>query len=227
MITAYEQASVAWHTLWQLHEGGPNPASHRREASQQLTNRTIKRERTGTIEQKPQIDQALLGLQRIYGPQAQPQSEGQASALQLVHHPLPKVPLIIVLPTSSGKSALFFSVAAMTRQQTVIVVVPFAALVDDIIVRGQAAGLECEEWLNETSGHEIQQLIVVSADRAVQGEFLHYAKGLELSGQLAHVFFDECHVAFTDTSYREQLRELWKLRYLDCAFTGLTATLIV
>jgi len=87
--------------------------------------------------------------------------------------------------------------------------------------------LECEEWLNETSGHEIQQLIVVSADRAVQGEFLHYAKGLELSGQLAHVFFDECHVAFTDTSYRERLRELWKLRYLDCPFTGLTATLMV
>jgi superfamily II DNA helicase RecQ len=115
----------------------------------------------------------------------------------------------------------------MTSQQTVIVVVPFAALVDDIIVRGQAAGLHCEEWLDEKSGHELQQLIVVSADRAVQGEFLHYAKGLEISGQLAHVFFDECHVAFTDTSYRERLRELWRLRYLDCPFTGLTATLMV
>ena len=30
---------------------------------------------------------------------------------------------------------------------------------------------------------------MVSADRAVQGEFLHYAKGLELEEQLAHVFF--------------------------------------
>ena len=173
-------------------------------------------------------DRSLVGLQRIYHDAgAKPRSEGQASALKLVHHPSPTRPLIIVLPTSSGKSALFFSVAAMTRQQTVIVVVPFAALVDDIIVRGQAAGLHCEEWLNEKSKHELQQLIVVSADRAVQGEFLHYAKGLELEGQLAHVFFDECHVAFTDTSYRERLRELWTLRYLDCPFTGLTATLIV
>ena len=68
---------------------------------------------------------------------------------------------------------------------------------------------------------------MVSADRAVQGEFLHYAQGLELSKQLAHVFFDECHVAFTDTSYWERLRELWRLRYLDCPFTGLTATLMV
>jgi superfamily II DNA helicase RecQ len=100
-------------------------------------------------------------------------------------------------------------------------------LVDDIVVRGQAAGLQCEEWKDETSGHELQQLIVVSADRAVQGEFKHYAQGLALSGQLAHVFFDECHVAFTDTAYRERLRELWTLRYLECPFTGLTATLMV
>lgn len=195
---------------------------HRREASQQLTRRPIKRGRIETS------DPVLVGLQRIYhDSQAKPRSEGQASALQLVHHPSKTQPLVVVLPTSSGKSALFFSVAAMTQQQTVIVVVPFAALVDDIIERGQAAGLHCEEWINETSGHELQQLIVVSADRAVNGEFLHYAKGLELEGQLAHVFFDEVHVAFTDTSYRERLRALWTLRYLDCPFTGLTATLIM
>ena len=225
MITAYEQASIAWHGLWKVSKkgvAGVGGIGHRREASQQLTSRPIKRER---IEGS---DQALVGLQRIYhDSQAKPRSEGQASALQLVHHPSKTQPLVIVLPTSSGKSALFFSVAAMTHQQTVIVVVPFAALVDDIIERGQAAGLHCEEWINEKSGHELQQLIVVSADRAVNGEFLHYAKGLEFEGQLAHVFFDEVHVAFTDTSYRERLRELWTLRYLDCLFTGLTATLIV
>jgi superfamily II DNA helicase RecQ len=223
-MTAFEQASIAWHRLWELKSTGKS-SSHRREASQQLTSRPAKRER---IEGTKDTDKALIGLQRIYqDANAKPRSEGQASALQLVHNPSPKIPLVIVLPTSSGKSALFFSVAAIAVQQTVIVVVPFAALVDDIIVRGQAAGLQCEEWKDEKSGHELQQLIVVSADRAVQGEFLHYAKGLELSGQLAHVFFDECHVAITDTSYRERLRELWRLRYLDCPFTGLTATLMV
>ncbi|KAK6591434.1 hypothetical protein H4I95_12202, partial [Botrytis cinerea] len=196
LITAYEQASTAWHGLWKLSSHGVGSrnssriggVSHRRDASQQLSNRIIKR---GRIESS---DPALVGLQRIYhDPQAKPRSEGQASALQL----------------------------------TVVVVVPFAALVDDIIERGRAAGLDCTEWIDETSGHELSQLIVVSADRAVQGPFLHYAKGLELGGQLAHVFFDEVHVAFTDTSYRERLRDLWTLRYLDCPFTGLTATLIV
>ena len=87
----------------------------------------------------------MIGLQRIYqDANAKPRSEGQASALQLVHNPSSR-PLIIVLPTSSGKSALFFSVAAMTQQQTVIVVVQFAALVDDIVERGRKARLQYEE----------------------------------------------------------------------------------
>jgi ATP-dependent DNA helicase RecQ len=230
LITAFEQASIAWHRLWELPSVGKSVSSkrHQRGASQQLSSRPGKRERIGPTDGSSSVDRALVGLQRIYkDPNAKPQSEGQASALQLVHKPSATVPLVVVLPTSSGKSALFFSVAAMAIQQTVIVVVPFAALVDDIVVRGQAAGLQCEEWLDENSGHELQQLVVVSADRAVQGRFLHYAKGLELSGQLAHVFFDECHVAFTDTSYRERLRELYALRYLECPFTGLTATLMV
>lgn len=34
-------------------------------------------------------------------------------------------------------------------------------------------------------------------------------------------------MAITDISYRTKLRELWKLRYLNCPFTGLTATLMV
>jgi len=43
----------------------------------------------------------------------------------------------------------------------------FAALVSDIVVRGQRAGLQCEEWKDEKSGHELQQLIVVSTDQAI------------------------------------------------------------
>jgi hypothetical protein len=61
----------------------------------------------------------------------------------------------------------------------------------------------------------------------VQGRFLHYAKGLELSRQLAYVFFDKCYVAFTDTLYQERLQELYALWYLECLFTKLTAILIV
>jgi hypothetical protein len=136
---------------------------HQREASQQLTSQLAKRKRIKLTDDS--VDKALVRLQCIYqNPNAKPWSEGQAFALQLVHNPLPTVPLVVVLPTSSGKLALFFSVAAMSIQQTVIVVVPFVALVDDIVVQGQAARLHCEEWLDENSGYELQQLIVVSTD---------------------------------------------------------------
>lgn len=228
LLSAYERASIAWHTLFELKSDGVHAGQksrHRREASQQIVPGSGKKTKAIKNESSPPVSQAIVGLQRIYGPTAQPQSEGQAAALELVHHPPPTS--VIVLPTSSGKSALFFSVAAMSAQQTVIVVVPFAALVDDIVTRGQAAQLHCIEWKNEDSGGDLPQLVVVSADRAVQGPFLHYATGLQLHNQLAHMFFDECHVAYTDTSYREQLRELWALRYIRCPFTCLTATLMV
>jgi superfamily II DNA or RNA helicase len=132
LITAFERASIAWHQLWELKSTGKATAtgSHRREASQQLVPimpaRRVKAESTNAADSA-----ALIGLQRIYhDANAKPRSEGQASALQLVHNQSAKIPWIVVLPTSSGKSALFFSVAAMAIQQTVIVVVPFAALVD-------------------------------------------------------------------------------------------------
>jgi superfamily II DNA helicase RecQ len=131
-----------------------------------------------------------------------------------------------VLGTGSGKSLLFFSVAAMVLYQTVIVVVPFAALVDDLVGRAQGCQLTYEEWQGQQQWKTLPQLLVVSADRAVEGDFLHFAKGLELNKQLAHVFFDECYVAVTDTSYREKLRRLWQLRYLSCRLTCLTATLL-
>ena len=141
---------------------------------------------------------ALIRLQCIYRPTTQPRLERQAAALELARKP----PKTCMLPTSSSKSVLFFSVAAITVQRTVIVVVPFAALVDNIVEQAQNSRLQCEEWLDKRSRHELQQLVVVSANQAVNKGFLHYAKGLELQGQLAAGFFDKCHIAFTDTSYQ-------------------------
>jgi hypothetical protein len=50
--------------------------------------------------------------------------------------------------------------------------------------------------------------VIVSADVAVKGDFLHYARGLKLAGRLKTVFFNECYVSFTDIFYRQKLREL-------------------
>jgi superfamily II DNA helicase RecQ len=219
LVSAYSQASRAWHAFLHLESKGAAAAvaAGKRPASPlpQLAKRP-----------KLEVGLGLQGLQRVLGPGAAPRSEGQAHALELVHSAIARKPQIIVLGTGSGKSLLFFSVAAMVSQQTVIVVVPFAALVDDLIGRARGHQLTCEEWLWQQEWKLLPQLLIVSADRAVESDFLHFAKGLELNKQLAHVFFDECHVAITDTSYRAKLRELWQLRYLDCSFTCLTATLL-
>jgi superfamily II DNA or RNA helicase len=175
---------------------------YRRETSTQLVpqlGKKIKAEKGVKQEHNTAFRKAMAGLKKIGF--TKPQSEGQAAALELVHQP--PATSIIVLPTSSGKSALFFSVVAMAEQQTVIVVVLFAVLVDDMVDRSQKVGLACEEWLGPDSCSEMQQLVVVSADRAVTREFRHYAKGLELNKQLAHMFFDKSHVTFTDVLYRK------------------------
>jgi len=220
LVSAYSQASRAWHGFFHLEsQGAAGAIATKRSGSPMIDQPPATRVKLeGSI--------AMQGLQKILGPTGQPKSEGQAQALELVHAATVTQPQIIVLGTGSGKSLLFFSVAAMVSRQTVVVVVPFAALVQDLVHRAQQHHLSCEEWQWQRQWTLLPQLLIVSADRAVGGDFLHFAKGLELNKQLAHVFFDECHVAVTDTSYRAKLRELWQLRYLSCRFTCLTATLL-
>ena len=236
LIAAFEHASVAWHNLFDWKSEGSkgvgNWARRKRPASEQLAvdeqkRRKLDKGADGDAEAETETEsEATIGLRRIYGPRAVFRSEGQARAMELVHDPCRRTNLI-VLPTSAGKSALFLSVAAMSTHKSVIVVVPFAQLITDIIRRALDCGISCMQWKNEALSQESEQLVVVSADQASSDAFLHYARGLELSRSLAHLFFDECHVAITDTSYRRRLRELWQLRYLNCPFTCLTATLMV
>jgi superfamily II DNA helicase RecQ len=220
LVSAYSQASRAWHAFLHLESKGAAVAVAARRPASPLQPAQVKRQKLG-------VSRAIQGLQKILGPDAKPRSEGQAHALELVHSATAQEPQIIVLGTGSGKSLLFLSVAALLSHQTAIVVVPFAALVDDLLSRARGLQVTCEEWQWQQQWTFLPQLLIVSADRAVEGDFLHFAKGLELNKQLAHVFFDECHVAVTDTSYRAQLRQLWQLRYLTCQFTCLTATLLI
>ncbi len=82
-------------------------------------------------------ERALMRLWCIYHDiNVRPRSEMQALALELVHGLSPTMPLIIILPTSSGKSILFLSIAVMTVQQMVIMVMPFTELVNNIVIRG-------------------------------------------------------------------------------------------
>jgi len=144
LVSAYSQASRAWHGFLHLESKGAAVAVAAKRPASPLQ-QVVKRP-------KVEVSSAIQGLQKILGPNGQPRSEGQAHALELVHTATAIQPQIIILSTGSGKSLLFFSVAAMVCHQTVIVVVPFAALVDDLINRARGSQLICEEWQGGSGG---------------------------------------------------------------------------
>jgi superfamily II DNA helicase RecQ len=115
---------------------------HQQEASQQIgpaKKRAIKEEAGGERAVKEEtVDKVACRLQAIYRPDAIARSQEQAVALAFIY--TAPCTSIVVLPTGSSKSVLFFSVAAVAIEQTVVVVVLFSALVDDIVEQGRVAG---------------------------------------------------------------------------------------
>jgi hypothetical protein len=116
LVSAYSQASRAWHGFLHLESKGAAAAvavTVKRPASPMQRQHSGKQQKV-EVRQKAEVSRAMQGLQKILGPDAKPRSKGQAHALELVHSATPQELQIIVLGTSSGKSLLFFSVVAMT-----------------------------------------------------------------------------------------------------------------
>jgi hypothetical protein len=84
----------------------------------------------------------------------------------------------------------------------IIIIVSYTVLADDLFNNTTLAGIDCKRWSRDYVDRELYTLVVVSANIVVNDDFLHYAQGLQLAGQLGLVVFDEGHVAFTDTLYR-------------------------
>ena len=203
--------------------GLPSQASHRHLASQELLSDGEKKSclvigsaRVKTEDEVTLRSQAEVGLRKVFGSAAVPRSSDQLDALQLVLNPLKTS--IIVMHTAGGKSALFLVPAALAEQKTIIVIIPYTVLANDLFSNAILAGIDCKRWSRDYANRELHALIVVSADITVDNDFLHYAQGLQLASRLRLVVFDKGHVAFTDTSYCQKLQELWSLRYLNVPF---------
>jgi superfamily II DNA helicase RecQ len=108
-----------------------------------------------------------------------------------------------------------------------VVVVPYCALITDLVSRICESGIECIEWKHgETNPVSV---VVVSADVASDllgdGNFLSYARLLYNKGVLRRVVVDECYLIYTSSDWRPKLAELKNLRLLPCPVVLLTATL--
>ncbi|KAL6172001.1 hypothetical protein ACJQWK_02991 [Exserohilum turcicum] len=106
---------------------------------------------------------------------------------QALHAVLEKqTPLIVVLPTGGGKSLLFTLPACVEETGVTVVVVPYRALIEDLVGRIQRCGVDCIEW--KYGENDPASVVVVSADVAGDiksgGNFLGYARTLKAKGLL-------------------------------------------
>ncbi|RYP53350.1 hypothetical protein DL770_010995 [Monosporascus sp. CRB-9-2] len=172
------------------------------------------------------------GLRRLLGEGARWRSGEQRDAMAKVMALQGGQVLIVVLPTGGGKSILFILPPAVEKLGTTVVVVPFVALMDDLVERAAAFGVDCLRWQPAARTRRDEplreaRLVVVSADLASSDEFTAYADGLRARGLLQRIFVDECHTIIMDAGYRTALAGLRGLYRFDRPVILLTATLPV
>ncbi|KAG8664052.1 uncharacterized protein FPOAC1_014119 [Fusarium poae] len=164
------------------------------------------------------------GLKRMLGEDAgwktAQQRDGMYRIMRLENDGIRSELLIVVLPTGGGKSILFMLPALWKTNE---------ARVED---RARELGIDCMEWRNDIDQERDERqrdarLVVVSADVAVSEGFTAYVESIRGRGLLERVFFDECHTAIMDVSYRERLGLLTGLHRFGCPLVMLTATLPV
>lgn len=179
----------------------------------------------GALKDEPaDIERRLASIIKgLYGEAATYRSGDQADAMESVLYAGADLPVVVVLGTSGGKSLMFMGMAQLHPHNVTIVVLPFTALIVDVIARAKQLGVEAAQWLPGSPGRA--PLLIVSADLAVSDRFMAHAHELHGQRQLRAVFLDECHVSVTDRSYRPALRALHSLRTLSVPMILLTATL--
>lgn len=244
MLANYREISRLWHRF--LERCGSNPSAQVK-AEEEVKKESVsgKRKRTdiGSINasqskrvkvsvQGSQITAREMqdGLERMLGRGARWRSVEQEEAVQKMFSMEKTDALIIVLPTGAGKSVLFMLPALLTVGGTYVVVVPFSALMDDIVDRARASSVDCIRW--KPAEHEererpvrVAQLVVVSADVVITAQFCNYMDSLRARKLLRGIFVDECYTIIMDILFRRKLQELKGLYRFDCPVILLTATL--
>ncbi|KAL6366266.1 hypothetical protein LRP88_00111 [Fusarium phalaenopsidis] len=161
MIATFKEISKLWHQFLEgesAEEKGPKrkgkgkgkgKGKHQAEGQQgtdgsaQTTRR--KRAKTGKAGRDVEEDMAD-GLRTLLGPEATWRSDKQAESMQLIMSLKTGQTAINVLPTGAGKSILFMLPAVMRETGTSIVVVPFVALMDDLVTRATAMGVSYKAY---------------------------------------------------------------------------------
>jgi hypothetical protein len=114
-------------------------------------------------------------------------------------------PIVVVMPTGSGKSVLFMLPAFVQVGGVTIVVVPLKTLRADMVVRCREVNIRCAVWEH---GHAVDgaSIVLVTPEKAVSPAFGTFISRVRQTQRLDRVVIDECHVILNDRwDFRQEL----------------------
>jgi superfamily II DNA helicase RecQ len=83
-----------------------------------------------------------------------------------------RTPLVVVLPIGRGKSLLFIAPACLDDPGVTIVVVPYRALVNNLVSTATKVRIDCIEY--KPGEQNPAALVFISVDFVIEGQFLSY-----------------------------------------------------
>ena len=162
-------------------------------------------------------------LQKVLGnPEATWTSEVQQEAITAVL--ALESDVVAIMRTGAGKSMLAI-IPSMIEDAVTLLVLPLKSLVADYVRKLEAMDVGFELFESTTSVlHGHANLVIVSADMARTAQWRQAVHQLHTHRQIARLVFDEGHFAFTSSSFRPALQDIYELRQIPMQLVVLTAT---
>lgn len=157
-----------------------------------------------------------------------PQYRSPQQKLALEHIVTGTTQILTILPTGGGKSLLFQLPTLLERAKHTVVIIPFKALQDDIMIKSSELDIPCSLWDSAKPNQPLHNLIFASLEHVRGSNFHSFLQQLQANQILDRIVLDECHLTLTeDVSYRPTLLMLNQLRTYAVQMICLTATLPV
>ncbi|KAK4954095.1 hypothetical protein LTR28_006312 [Elasticomyces elasticus] len=218
---SFRRVSVEWHRFLQFPSShGPSSSRVWRDAVEVAPD--VQNGRIRRLQQLQRVD--LRGALRQLVGHEQAEFRGQQEeALQAIVHRVS--PIVVVMGTSAGKSALFMLPARTSPHGMTVVVVPVVSLRQDLSDRCQRAGIRCVEW-DAARPADGAQIVLVTPESTTTSTFQTFMNRQRALGMLDRIVVDECHVILESVDgWRPKVRALIDLAQYRVQLIYLTATL--
>lgn len=180
---------------------------------------------TFVCDNDPLANRALATLQKLLGdPKASWTCDEQRRAVVEVLRGTNDV--MACLRTGLGKTMLVLLPALMEDRKITVVILPFKALITDYQRRLDSFHINYQVFETTQKFHinSSSRLILVSADKAQTSRWTSALHELNARTPVSRFIWDEAHVAFTSSNFRESMNDLTQLRQVPVPIILLSGT---